>query len=270
MRVSPQLVRLCRSLSWYRSGGTVPTYNTVQRTIITQYRGVQTSSIQFQTPAIHPGIELFSALVITLSLYSDLKFSCLDSLAGLRAELESVVGGGNVSSGESVVLQHGQDEGPHAGHAPDLVVFPTTTQEVSMICKTCSKYEIPIIPYGTGTGLEGGIAAVQGGVCVNVSKNMNKILEVHQEDFCAVVQPGISREMLNQEIRADGLWFPVDPGADASVCGMCATGASGTNAVRYGTIKENCLNLEVVLADGRIIHTAGKGCRPKKVRMITL
>jgi len=169
-----------------------------------------------------------------------------------------------VSSGESVVLQHGQDEGPHAGHAPDLVVFPTTTQEVSMICKTCSKYEIPIIPYGTGTGLEGGIAAVQGGVCVNVSKNMNKILEVHQEDFCAVVQPGISREMLNQEIRADGLWFPVDPGADASVCGMCATGASGTNAVRYGTIKENCLNLEVVLADGRIIHTAGKGCRPKK------
>ena len=197
-------------------------------------------------------------------------FPCLDSLGGLRAELESIVGGGNVSSGESVVLQHGQDEGPHAGHAPDLVVFPTTTQEVSMICKTCSKYEIPIIPYGTGTGLEGGIAAVQGGVCVNVSKNMNKILEVHQEDFCAVVQPGISREMLNQEIRADGLWFPVDPGADASVCGMCATGASGTNAVRYGTIKENCLNLEVVLADGRIIHTAGKGCRPKKVRMITL
>ena len=190
---------------------------------------------------------------------------CLDYLCELKQELEAIVGTGNISSGESVVLQHGQDEGPHAGQAPDLVVFPSSTQEVSDICKTCSKYKVPIIAYGTGTGLEGGIAAVQGGVCVNVSKNMNKIIEVHREDFCAVVQPGISREMLNQEIRADGLWFPVDPGADASVCGMCATGASGTNAVRYGTIKENCLNLEVVLADGRIIHTSGKGCRPKKV-----
>merc|ERR1719481_843648 len=92
---------------------------------------------------------------------------------------------------------------------------------------------------------------------------MNKILELHQSDFCAVVQPGITREILNQEIRADGLWFPVDPGADASICGMCATGASGTNTVKYGTIKENCLNLEVVLADGRVIHTGGKAKRPK-------
>ena len=167
-----------------------------------------------------------------------------------------------------MVLQHGQDEGPHPGQAPDLVVFPSSTQEVSEICKICSKHSVPIIAYGTGTGLEGGISAVEGGVCVNVSKNMNKILEVHQEDFCAVVQPGISREMLNQEIHSDGLWFPVDPGADASVCGMCATSASGTNAVRYGTMKENCLNLEVVLADGRIIHTAGIGSRPMKVKKL--
>eukprot|EP00092_Neocalanus_flemingeri_P041129 GFUD01044787.1.p1 GENE.GFUD01044787.1~~GFUD01044787.1.p1 ORF type:complete len:538 (+),score=140.16 GFUD01044787.1:31-1614(+) len=187
-----------------------------------------------------------------------------DSGKQLKQELEAIVGPGNVSSGESVVLQHGQDEGPHQGKSPDIVVFPSSTEEVSEICKICTKHNIPIIPYGTGTGLEGGISAVDGGVCVNVSKNMNKILQIHQEDFSAVVQPGISREMLNQEVRADGLWFPVDPGADASVCGMCATGASGTNAVRYGTMKENCLNLEVVLADGRIIHTAGIGSRPKK------
>ena len=183
----------------------------------------------------------------------------------MKAELEAIVGASNVSGGESVLLQHGQDEGPHPGQAPDLVVFPSSTKEVSLICQICTRHGLPIIPYGTGTGLEGGISAVQGGICINLSRNMNKILKIHQEDFCAEVQPGVSREMLNQEIRADGLWFPVDPGADASVCGMCATGASGTNAVRYGTMKENCLNLEVVLADGRIIHTAGVGCRPKKV-----
>eukprot|EP00092_Neocalanus_flemingeri_P022788 GFUD01024708.1.p1 GENE.GFUD01024708.1~~GFUD01024708.1.p1 ORF type:complete len:535 (+),score=145.77 GFUD01024708.1:24-1607(+) len=209
-----------------------------------QLRGLQSSNVISQAP---------------LAAVAD-----TDSGKQLRQELEAIVGPGNVSSGESVVLQHGQDEGPHPGKSPDIVVFPSSTEEVSEICKICTKHNIPIIPYGTGTGLEGGISAVDGGVCVNVSKNMNKILQIHQEDFSAVVQPGISREMLNQEVRADGLWFPVDPGADASVCGMCATGASGTNAVRYGTMKENCLNLEVVLADGRIIHTAGIGSRPKK------
>merc|ERR1712142_71130 len=243
MRGASQLARLARgvSVSGYKPGGTIYRNSYTPGRAIQQYRGIQSSCVLYQTPAIHS-----------------------DYLLELKQELEAIVGTANISSGESVVLQHGQDEGPHAGQAPDLVVFPSSTQEVSDICKTCSKYKVPIIAYGTGTGLEGGIAAVQGGVCVNVSKNMNKIIEVHREDFCAVVQPGISREMLNQEIRADGLWFPVDPGADASVCGMCATGASGTNAVRYGTMKENCLNLEVVLADGRIIHTSGVGCRPKK------
>jgi len=181
-----------------------------------------------------------------------------------RSSLEAIVGASNVSSGDSVLQQHGQDEGPHPGHKPDLVVFPSSTQEVADICKVCTAHKVTIIPHGTGTGLEGGISAINGGVCINLTKNMNKILELHQEDFTAVVQPGITREILNQEVRADGLWFPVDPGADASVCGMCATGASGTNAVRYGTIKENCINLEVVLADGRVIQTAGQGARPSK------
>jgi len=211
---------------------------------IVQQRGLQSSNVSSQIP---------SSVAIDG-----------DSLSQVKAELEAIVGASNVSGGESVLLQHGQDEGPHPGQAPDLVVFPSSTKEVSLICQICTRHGLPIIPYGTGTGLEGGISAVQGGICINLSRNMNKILKIHQEDFCAEVQPGVSREMLNQEIRADGLWFPVDPGADASVCGMCATGASGTNAVRYGTMKENCLNLEVVLADGRIIHTAGVGCRPKK------
>merc|ERR1719334_869490 len=187
-----------------------------------------------------------------------------DSLAVLRQDLENVLGAANVSSGESVLHQHGQDEGPHAGRNPDLVVFPRSTEDVSQVCKICTQHSVPIIPYGTGTGLEGGIAAIQGGVTINVSRNMTSILNLYQEDFTAVVQPGVDREMLNAEIRSDGLWFPVDPGANASICGMCATGASGTNAVRYGTMKENCLNLEVVLADGRVLHTSGIGCRAKK------
>jgi len=185
-------------------------------------------------------------------------------IGGLRNTLESIVGCANVSSGESVIAQHGQDEGPHPGRNPDLVVFPSSTEEVAEVCKACSSHQTPIIPYGTGTGLEGGIAAVQGGVCVNVARNMSKVVDIFEEDFTAVVQPGVDREALNAEVRASGLWFPVDPGANASICGMCATGASGTNAVRYGTMKENCLNLEVVLADGEVVHTAGKGSRPSK------
>lgn len=156
------------------------------------------------------------------------------------------------------------------------------------ICKICYEDSLPIIPFGTGTGLEAGISALHGGVCVDLSR-MSQVLDYHPEDFDVVVEPGVTREDLNHHVKDDGtkkhickwiricvrcvrivllylgLWFPVDPGANASVCGMCATGASGTNAVRYGTIKENCLNLEVVLPDGEILHTAGRyGQRPKK------
>ena len=182
----------------------------------------------------------------------------------IKTELEAVLGKDNVSSGESVLAQHGQDEGPHPGNVPDLVVFPASSLQVSEVCKLCYHHNVPIIPYGTGSGLEGGISAVKGGVCVNLSRNMNKITNIFNDDFTAEVQPGVTREGLNRELRSLGLWFPVDPGADASICGMCATSASGTNAVRYGTMKENCLNLEVVLSDGRIIQTAGQGSRPSK------
>ena len=105
---------------------------------------------------------------------------------------------------------------------------------------------------------------MRGGVCVNLGRHMSSVLAIHYDDFSAQVQPGVTREGLNRELRAAGLWFPVDPGADASICGMCATSASGTNAVRYGTIKENTLNLEVVLSDGSIIQTKGQGSRPSK------
>ena len=129
--------------------------------------------------------------------------------------------------------------------------------------KLCHADSIPVIPFGTGTGLEAGISALHGGVCIDLSR-MDAISDYHPEDFDVVVQPGVTREGLNHYCKDDGLWFPVDPGANASICGMCATGASGTNAVRYGTIKENCLNLEVVLPDGRVLHTGGEGKRPKK------
>jgi len=187
-----------------------------------------------------------------------------DTVDRLRQDLVGLLGEAHVSGSVSVRDQHGQDEGPHKGAPPDLVVFPSCTQQVAEVCKICSSYQVPIMPHGTGTGLEGGTTAVRGGVAVDLVKNMEDIREMHTEDFCAIVEPGITREGLNQSLKADGLWFPVDPGANASICGMCATGASGTNAVRYGTIKENVLNLEVVLADGRIIHTGGKGSRPRK------
>ena len=127
----------------------------------------------------------------------------------------------------------------------------------------CYADSIPIIPFGTGTGLEAGISALHGGVCLDLSQ-MDAITDYHPEDFDVCVQPGVTREALNHYVKDDGLWFPVDPGANASICGMCATSASGTNAVRYGTTKENCLNLEVVLPDGRILHTNGKDKRPRK------
>ncbi|KAI5105448.1 putative D-lactate dehydrogenase, mitochondrial [Silurus meridionalis] len=179
------------------------------------------------------------------------------------AAFRSVSGDDGVSTGSAVREQHGRDESVHRCRPPDAVVFPRCVEEVSALAKICHQHRLPIIPFGTGTGLEGGVGAVKGGVCFSLRK-MDQVLDLHPEDFDVTVEPGVTRKALNAYLRDTGLWFPVDPGADASLCGMAATSASGTNAVRYGTMRENVLNLEVVLADGKIIHTAGKGRRPRK------
>ncbi|XP_033105105.1 probable D-lactate dehydrogenase, mitochondrial isoform X2 [Anneissia japonica] len=177
--------------------------------------------------------------------------------------LTSVVGAKNVSTALPVREQHGRDESHHICTPPDAVVWPQSTEQVSQVARICYDNSIPMIPFGTGTGLEGGAVGYKGGVTINLTK-MDEIVELNAEDFDVTVQPGVTRETLNNYIKDQGLWFPIDPGAHASVCGMCATSASGTNAVRYGTMRENVMNLEVVLADGTILHTSGPGKRSRK------
>ncbi|XP_075796805.1 putative D-lactate dehydrogenase, mitochondrial isoform X1 [Pelodiscus sinensis] len=172
--------------------------------------------------------------------------------------LRAVVGSPNVSTAPAVREQHGRDESMHRCCPPDAVVWPQDVEQVSQLAGICYSHGLPIIPFGTGTGLEGGVTAVRGGVCFNLAR-MDRISALSTEDFSVAVEPGVTHKALNSYLRDTGLWFPVDPGADASLCGMAATSASGTNAVRYGTMRHNVLNLRVVLADGRVLHTAGPG-----------
>ncbi|KAM9068134.1 probable D-lactate dehydrogenase, mitochondrial isoform X2 [Sarcophilus harrisii] len=177
--------------------------------------------------------------------------------------LKAVVGEPNVSTAAVVLEQHGHDESMHRCSPPDAVVWPQSVEQVSRLAALCYDHRIPIIPFGTGTGLEGGVNAIRGGICFNLT-HMDRILDLNVDDFSVTVEPGVTRKALNSYLRDTGLWFPVDPGADASLCGMAATGASGTNAVRYGTMVENVVNLEVVLANGQILHTSGQGRRFRK------
>lgn len=177
----------------------------------------------------------------------------------LDAALSKIAGtlGNRLVASAAVRAQHAHTTTWVAGAPPDAVVFPQGTQEVQHIVRTCAAHGVPLIPFGAGTSFEGHVNAPFGGVCVDLCE-MNRVLAVHPEDFDCVVEPGVTRGRLNVELRDQGLFFPVDPGADAALGGMASTRASGTTAVRYGTMKDAVLGLKLVLPDGELVTTGGR------------
>ncbi len=162
-----------------------------------------------------------------------------------------------ISRSESELFRHSHDESPYANVEPDFVYFPEQVEDIQLLMRLANEYEIPVTPYGAGSGLEGQAIPVQKGISINFER-MNRIVEFSPEDLLVTVEPGITRLQLNDYINKHGLYFPIDPGADASIGGMVANNASGTTAVRYGSMREQILDIELVLADGTVIHTGSK------------
>ena len=186
------------------------------------------------------------------SLYNSYEYKISSAVEALKKEF-----GQQFSTSASVREQHSSTTTVHKSELPDGVVFAESKEDVQKIVKICNEHGCPIIPFGAGSSLEGHLNATFGGVSIDMN-NLNKIIEVHPEDSTVVVQPGVTREQLNTYLRDTGLFFPIDPGANASIGGMTSTRASGTNAVRYGTMKDNVISLEVVMPNGDIIKTANR------------
>jgi len=178
-------------------------------------------------------------------------------LERLIAELVSALGPEQVSATEAVRAQHGVGESYHPAAPPDVVAWPRSLEEVVAVVDRCRAFGVPIVPFGAGTSLEGHVAALHGGVCLDMTR-MNRILRLSLEDMDVSVEAGVTRRQLDARLRPEGVFFPVDPGADATVGGMVATGASGTTTVRYGAMRENVLSLTVVTAQGRVVHTGSR------------
>src|SRR3954465_2674392 len=181
------------------------------------------------------------------SIKKPLPAALLDALRSLA--------GDRVATSDAARAHHGKDESAHPHALPDAVVYAESTEEVSAIVKLCAQHRVPLIPFGAGSSVEGHVLAIHGGVALDLTR-MNHVLTVNVDDLDVTVQAGVTRKQLNRELHATGLFFPIDPGADATIGGMAATRASGTNAVRYGTMRENVMGLTVVLADGRLIQTS--------------
>src|SRR6476646_1036342 len=179
-----------------------------------------------------------------------------EAVTALTARLRSEYGD-RAQTTQAIREQHSHGEGLADAALPDIVVFPHSNDEVASIMRTCHAARIPVIAFGVGTSLEGHVAALYGGVSLDLSQ-MNRVLEVNDADLDCRVQAGVTREQLNAELKGTGLFFPIDPGANATIGGMTSTRASGTNAVRYGTMRENVLGLTVVTSDGRIVRTGGR------------
>ena len=187
----------------------------------------------------------------------------LETMSRNENGIETAIGvlkqrfGERLKTSKSLLEQHSHTMTYIPSQLPDAVVFAESTEEVQHVVRVCADYKVPIIPFGTGTSLEGGVNAPAGGISIDLN-SMNQIIKVNAEDLDCVIQPGVTREALNDHLRDTGLFFPIDPGANASLGGMAATRASGTNAVRYGTMRENVITMTVVMPDGRVVKTASR------------